>query len=337
MTRAAVMGLGSWGTAFALVLADAGTDVVCWGRDREVVEAIESSHQNPRYHPKVLLPETVRSTTSPTEALSGADIVVLAVPSHVLRPGLADWADRLPGSAVLLSLLKGIELGSSMRMSQVIAEVTGFPAEQVAVLTGPNLAGEIAVRQPAASVVASTGAAAAVLVQEAAMSPSFRIYTSADVVGAELGGAVKNVIALAVGMAEGMGLGDNSKATIITRGLAETIRLGQALGGRSETFAGLAGLGDLVATCSSPLSRNRTFGVYLGTGMDLEQASRAAKQTAEGVRSARPLLDLARTCGVDTPIIENVVAVLEEGMPPQSLVSRLMARQPKPENPATAH
>ncbi len=337
MSHVAVMGTGSWGTAFAMVLADAGNDVVCWGRNAEVVRDIADRHENSRFHPGVELSPRVGATTEPAAALDAAALVVLAVPSQVLRANLAAWGDDVPDDAVYLSLLKGIELGSLLRMSEVVAEAGGVPGERVAVLSGPNLAAEVAQRQPAAGVVASVSSEAAALVQAACMTPSFRIYTSSDVVGVELGGAVKNVMALAVGMAEGMGFGDNSKASLITRGLAETIRLGHALGARTETFAGLAGLGDLVATCSSSLSRNHTFGVNLGRGMSVAEVVAVTKQTAEGVTSAGPLLALGRAHGVDLPIIEQVVAVVEEGLPPQSLVARLMGRDAKPESAATAH
>ena len=227
--------------------------------------------------------------------------------------------------------MKGVELGTHLRMSEVVAEVAQVPAERVAVVSGPNLAREIAVRQPTATVVACEDAAAAELVADACSAPYFRPYTNTDVVGVELGGAVKNVIALAVGIAEGMGLGDNTKATIITRGLAETARLGVALGADPVTLAGLAGLGDLVATCASPLSRNRTLGVALGRGMDLEQATAAAKHTAEAVKSCRPILELARAHDVDMPITEQVVEVVHGGADVRDMASRLLGRPRKPE------
>ncbi|WP_030275723.1 NAD(P)H-dependent glycerol-3-phosphate dehydrogenase [Streptomyces sp. NRRL B-24484] len=331
MTRCAVFGTGSWGTAFAMVLADAGCEVVLWGRRKELVEAIDRTHENPDYLPGIELPARVRATTDAAEALAGADFAVLAVPSQTLRANLAAWAPLIEPQTVLVSLMKGIELGTAERMSEVIQEVAGVGPERVAVVSGPNLAMEIARRQPAASVVACTDEAVAQRFQKACHTPYFRPYTNTDVVGCELGGAVKNVIGLAVGMAAGMGLGDNTKATLITRGLAETTRLGLALGADAHTFAGLAGMGDLVATCSSPLSRNNTFGMNLGRGMTLEETVAATRQTAEGVKSCESVLDLARRNGVDMPIVQAVVDVVHNGRPTQEVLAGLMARSAKPE------
>ncbi len=331
MTRAAVLGNGSWGTAFAMVLADAGTDVVMWGRRAELCEAITVKHENPDYLPGVALPESIRATGDAAEALDGADVVVLAIPSQTLRDNLAGWTRSLSGGSVLVSLMKGIELGTSKRMSEVVREVAGVDESRVAVVSGPNLAKEIAARQPAASVVACVDHDVAARLQEACTTPYFRPYTNIDVVGCELGGAVKNVIALAVGMAAGMGLGDNARASLITRGLAETARLGAALGADPVTFAGLAGLGDLVATCSSPLSRNRTFGENLGRGMSVEEVVAMTRQTAEGVKSCRSILALAQQAGVDVPITDAVVAVVHDGLPPREVVRALMTRATKAE------
>ena len=331
MTRAAVMGSGSWGTAFGKVLADSGTQTVLWARRPALAAAIRDSHENPDYLPGIELPHTLTATDEADSALSAADFVVLAVPSQTLRANLADWAAAIPPEAVLVSLMKGVELGTTKRMSEVIAEVAGVDPRRVAVVSGPNLAKEIAAGQPAASVVACTDPDAAERLQKACHTGYFRPYTNTDVVGCELGGAVKNVIALIVGMAEGMGFGDNTKASLITRGLAETVRLGVELGADPATFAGLAGLGDLVATCTSPLSRNRTFGVNLGRGLTLEQTIAATRQTAEGVKSCRSILDLARAHDVDMPLTEAVVAVVHEGTTPAEVVRRLMAREAKPE------
>ena len=255
----------------------------------------------------------------------------MAVPSQTLRANLVGWAPLLPADALLVSLMKGIELGTTLRMSEVIASVTGAPAERVAVVTGPNLAREIAERQPAAGVVACVDEEAAGRLQLACHAPYFRPYTNTDVVGCELGGAVKNVIALAVGMAEGMGLGDNTRASIITRGLAETARLGEALGADPHTFAGLAGLGDLVATCSSPLSRNRTFGERLGKGQRVEEIVASTRQVAEGVKSCESVADLARAHDVDMPITDGVVEVVHNGVAPQEMVRMILARSAKAE------
>lgn len=331
MTRAAVLGTGSWGTAFGKVLADAGTDVVLWARRPEVAAAVRDRHENPDYLPGVLLPERLTATDDALEAVTGADFVVLAVPSQSLRDNLAAVVGALAPGVVLVSLMKGVELGSTRRMSEVIVEVADVDPRQVAVVTGPNLAREIAAGQPAATVVACADHGSAARLQEACTTPYFRPYTNADVVGCELGGAVKNVIALATGMAEGMGFGDNTKASLITRGLAETARLGIALGADPMTFSGLAGLGDLVATCSSPLSRNRTFGERLGRGETLEDILSRRQQTAEGVKSCRSILDLAGKHDVDMPITEHVVKVVHEGMIPREMVRGLMARDTKAE------
>ncbi|MCW2573116.1 MAG: hypothetical protein JWO88_3174 [Frankiales bacterium] len=331
MTRAAVLGTGSWGTAFGKVLADAGTDVVLWARRDELAHAVRDSHENVDYLPGVVLPANLTATSDALEAVAGADFVVLAVPSQSLRDNLAAVAGSLPAGSLLVSLMKGVELGTTKRMSEVIREVADVAEASVAVVTGPNLAKEIAGGQPAATVVACSDAAAAERLQEACTTPYFRPYTNTDVVGCELGGAVKNVIALATGMAEGMGFGDNTKASLITRGLAETARLGAALGADPMTFSGLAGLGDLVATCTSPLSRNRTFGLRLGRGETLEEILAQKMQTAEGVKSCRSILDLARKHDVDVPIIEHVVKVVHEGMTPREMVRGLMSRETKPE------
>ncbi|MBA2769660.1 MAG: NAD(P)-dependent glycerol-3-phosphate dehydrogenase [Sporichthyaceae bacterium] len=331
MTRVAVLGTGSWGTAFSMVLADAGGDVVLWGRRSEIVVAVNTRHENPAYLPGIALPETVSATTDPGQALERAEVVVLAVPSQTLRANLVSWTPLLPDDCMLVSLIKGIELGTSKRMSEVIAEVTGASDERIAVVSGPNLAKEIAQRQPAASVVACVDDAVAEKLQQVCLTPTFRPYTNTDVVGVELGGAVKNVIALAVGMAKGMGMGDNSQASIITRGLAEITRLGLALGADAATFAGLAGVGDLVATCMSPLSRNRTFGENLGRGQSLDEVVAATWQTAEGVKSAESILALAQAHGVDMPIVEHVAAAVRDGLPPADIVRRIMSRSTKAE------
>ncbi len=294
MTRTAVLGAGSWGTAFAKVLADAGADVTLWGRRPELTETIQRDHINPEYLPDIALPQGIQATSVAEKALSGAEVVVLALPSQSLRQLLGQMTDHLPREAVVVSLMKGVELGTTARMSEVIHEVTAVPWDQVAVLSGPNLAREIALCEPAASVVACVDRTVAERISDLCATPYFRPYTNVDVVGTELGGAVKNVIAIAVGMADGMGLGDNAKASIITRGLAETARLGAALGADPLTFLGLAGIGDLVATCMSPLSRNRTFGEGLGRGLTVEEVVAATRTTAEGVKSCASLLGLAR-------------------------------------------
>src|SRR6516165_2478897 len=325
------MGAGMWGTTFAQVLCDAGTPTELWGRHPELAQRINDKHENPGYLPGVPLSAGLRATADPAQALDGADLVVLAVPAQTLRENLTSWLPLLPHGAALVSLMKGIEHGTHQRMSQVIADVTGAGGDRIAVISGPNLAREIAVRQHAATVVASADEPLAKLLQQACHTPYFRPYTNPDVIGCELGGAVKNVIAIAVGIAVGMGLGVNTTAMLITRGLAEISRLGAALGADAHTFAGLAGMGDLVATCSSPLSRNRTYGESLGRGMSLAEAAASTTQVTEGVKSAGPVLDLARAHGVDMPITEVVAGVTGGQIDIGQAVALLASRSAKPE------
>jgi len=329
--KAAVLGGGSWGTTFAQVLCDAGTQTVLYSREPEVVKAISGTHENPDYLPGIALPPALAATSDPAEALAGADLVAFAVPAQSLRANLGIWEPLIPRGALLVSLMKGIELGSCLRMSEVIAEVANADPSRVAVVSGPNLAGEVVRRQVTATVVACSSETGAKLLQEACHTPYFRPYTNTDVIGCELGGAVKNVIAIAVGIAVALKQGDNTKATLITRGLAEIARLGSALGAQPQTFAGLAGMGDLVATCSSPLSRNRTFGEYLGRGMTVAQATAAMNQTAEGVSSSGPVLELARAHQVEMPITEVADAVMRDGLPVAQAASMLASRSAKPE------
>ena len=330
--RAAVLGAGNWGTAFAKVLVDSGTETVLWARRPELAEAICREHVNPDYLAGLPLPASLRATADPAEALDGADLVALAVPSQTLRANLTGWTELLPAEATLISLMKGIELGTVKRMSEVISEVTGADPARVAVVSGPNLAGEIVREQPTATVVACTDADRGSQVQLACTAPYFRPYTNADVIGTELGGAVKNVIALACGMAAGMGFGNNTIASLITRGLAETSRLGMALGADPMTFAGLAGLGDLVATCASPLSRNRSFGERLGKGETLEQAQQATHgQVAEGVKSCQSVLDLAGRHGIEVPITKVMDSVCNGTVGPEQAVKLLMSRSTRSE------
>jgi glycerol-3-phosphate dehydrogenase (NAD(P)+) len=313
------------------VLADAGSEVRLWGRRADLVDRVNRSRVNGDYLPDLVLPEAVWATTDPEEAVEGVDIVVLAVPSQTLRAHLEQWAGFLPRHAAVVSLMKGVELGTTKRMSEVISEVAGVALERIVVVSGPNLAKEIAAKQPAATVVACVDEPLAERVALACAAPYFRPYTHTDVVGTELGGAIKNVIALAVWMAEGMGMGDNTKSTIITRGLAETVRLGVALGADPATFWGLAGVGDLIATCMSPLSRNFAFGVNLGRGMTVSEVVALSTQTAEGVKSCQAILQLAQVHGIDVPIIENVAAVVHEGRAPERVADMLMARARKAE------
>lgn len=327
----AVLGAGSWGTAFAKILADAGRDVTLWARREAVAASMKAERRNPEYLPGLVLPDRVTATGDAWEAVTGAELVVLAVPSQTLRGNLTEWIPHLHPDATLVSLMKGIELGTTKRMSEVVMETARVPADRVVVVSGPNLAPEVVAEQPAATVVACTDVDRATLVQRAITTSYFRPYTNDDVIGCELGGAVKNVIALAYGIATAMGFGHNTRAMLVTRGLAETARLGVALGADPLTFAGLAGMGDLVASCSSPSARNRTFGEHLGRGATLEEARIATRQTAEGVKSALAIRDLARAHEVEMPITEQVELVCHEGVDPRRAVAALMSRTTKPE------
>jgi glycerol-3-phosphate dehydrogenase (NAD(P)+) len=324
------MGAGAWGTTFAQVLCDAGTSTVLYARRAAQAKAIGELHENPDYLPGIALTPVLEATAEAASALDGADIVAFAVPAQSLRANLLEWKPLIPAGALLVSLIKGIELGTRQRMSEVVCEVLGADVARVAVVAGPNLAVEIARRQITGTVVACVAEEGALALQSACHTPYFRPYTNADVTGCELGGAVKNIIAIVVGIAVAMELGDNTRALLITRGLAEMARLGSALGARAQTFAGLAGMGDLVATCSSALSRNRTFGENLGRGMSVAEAA-ALSPTAEGVASCEPVLELARSRGVEMPITEVATAVMRDGLPVEVAASMLTSRSAKPE------
>ncbi|MCW2765324.1 MAG: Glycerol-3-phosphate dehydrogenase [Nocardioides sp.] len=329
--KIAVFSAGSWGTAFSIVLADGGNDVTLWARREEIAASINDDRQNPEYLPGVELPPTVSATHDVEKALHGADVVVLATPSQSLRTNLTEWAPYIEPDAVMVSLMKGVELGTLKRMSEVIGEVTGAGPERIAVISGPNLAKEIARREPAASVVACADEDVARMLQGRCHSPAFRPYTSVDVLGCELGGAYKNVVGLAVGMAVGLGFGDNTTASVITRGLAETARLAMKLGANPLTLMGLAGLGDLVATCSSPLSRNRSFGEKLGRGMSTEEIYATTRQVAEGAKSCSSLRALAEQTGVDAPIAQYVDDVVAGRITANDMMDAFIRRDTKAE------
>ncbi len=331
MAEVAVMGAGSWGTAIAMMCMDAGASTVLWARRAEVAEEIASEHTNAAYLPEVALPEQLTATTDPQTALADARVVVLAVPSVGIEEQLAAWGRYIPSDAPLVSLIKGVDVASRRFGSAIVASSLDCDPDRVVVLSGPNLARECAARLPAASVAASPQPAHAQLVQRTVMAPYFRVYTNDDKIGVEVAGAVKNVIAIAAGMAHGMGFGDNAKAAVLTRGLAEMTRLGVALGGNALTFAGLAGVGDLVATCTSPQSRNRTVGERLGRGEQLDAIVTSMNMVAEGVRSSQAILALAEDVGVEMPITAGVVAVCHEGADPHELTAALLAREAKPE------
>jgi glycerol-3-phosphate dehydrogenase (NAD(P)+) len=323
--RIAVLGAGSWGTAYAKVLADAGRDVTLWCRRESLAATITAERVNPEYLDGVPLPDRLAATGDLEAALSDVHAVALAVPSQSLRENLTVFRDLLPRTGAVVSLAKGIEVGTGLRMSELVAQVGRVDPDRIVVLTGPNLAKEIALGQPTTTVLACRDRAGAAVVQEASGTGYFRTYTITDVVGAEIAGTGKNVIALACGIADGLQFGGNTGASLITRGLAELTRLGQALGASAATFAGLAGLGDLVATCASPLSRNRSLGQRLGAGMSLEAALAATGgQVAEGVASCRSVRDLALRHGIEMPITEGVYRVCYQRMPPQEMIRMLM-------------
>jgi glycerol-3-phosphate dehydrogenase (NAD(P)+) len=329
--RVAVVGAGSWGTAFGSITAEKGIETVLWARRPDLAAAISRRHENPDYLPGIELPEALSATHDLERAVAGASAVVMAVPSHTFRENFVALRDLLPASAPVVSLVKGIEQDSSKRMSEILMEEGGLEPRRVAVLSGPNLAKEIARRQPAASVVACADDEGVRRLQDLFMAPYFRVYTNPDVVGVEMGGCTKNVIAIAAGIADGLQFGDNAKASLMTRGLAELARLGVAMGGNALTFAGLAGMGDLIATCMSKLSRNRHVGEELGRGRRLEEIVSEMNMVAEGVKTSRPILALAKEHGVEVPICEAVVGVLYEGVSVEEMVASLMLREAKAE------
>jgi glycerol-3-phosphate dehydrogenase (NAD(P)+) len=330
--RVAVLGAGSWGTTYAKVLADAGRSVMLWARRESVAAGVRNDHRNHDYLPGVQLPARIDATSDFDEAMEGVDAVVLGVPSQALRENLRVFRESLPSTVPIVSLAKGVEIGTGLRMSEVIERVGQVDPDRIVVLTGPNLAVEIALGRPTAAVLACHDHERAVAVQVASATPYFRPYTITDVIGAEIAGTGKNIVALACGIADGLGLGLNTSASLITRGLNEVSRLGVELGASPATFAGLAGLGDLVATCSSPLSRNRTLGGRLAAGIGLEAALEATGgQVAEGVVSCRSVRDLALRHKIDMPITESVYQVCYRHLPPTQMISYLMDRPHSPE------
>jgi glycerol-3-phosphate dehydrogenase (NAD(P)+) len=330
MKPVAILGAGSWGTALAVHIARAGRDVRLWARASALVEAIATTRRNPRYLTDVPLPDTVHVTTAMAAALREVDVVVIAVPTHGVRVVMRAAAPLLARGAVLVSAAKGLETQSLQRMSQVVAAETG-DRHPVVVLSGPSFAAEVAHELPTAVLAASADGAAAEAVQEQFRGRSFRIYVSDDVPGVEIGGALKNVIAIAAGCVEGLGLGHNALAALITRGLAEISRLACAEGGKRETLAGLSGLGDLVLTCTGDLSRNRRVGIELGRGRSLIDILRDIRMVAEGVRTTGAALALGERHGVELPIAAQMAAVLEGRSSPMVAVESLMGRRQRPE------
>ncbi|MDP9145558.1 MAG: NAD(P)-dependent glycerol-3-phosphate dehydrogenase [Actinomycetota bacterium] len=331
MSKIAVIGSGSWGTT-AAALAARSTDTVLWARRPEVAKQINEDRENPDYVPGHLLPSRLTATADLEEAVSEASAVVMAVPSHGFREVFVQAATKIGDTLPIVSLTKGIEQVTLATMTQVITDVApGHDPGRVGVLTGPNLASEIAAGQPTAAVMAFRDLPTAVALQSVFMGPTFRVYTNDDVAGCELGGALKNVMAIAAGMSDGLGFGDNTRATLITRALAELTRLGIALGGQPSTFAGLAGMGDLIATCISTNSRNHRVGFGLARGQSLDAIVREMRMVAEGVKTTQAVLDLASRNGIEMPIAAHVGLVLYEGMHPRDAVMRLMTRGAKSE------
>ena len=331
MERVAVVGAGSWGTAVAAIVAE-HAEVTLWARDPELAASIDTDHENPRYLAGIALPERVHATTDLAAACTGASVVILGVPSHGLRSVLSEASEAIDTEVPVVSLSKGVEQGTFLRMTEVIADVlASHRRDRIGVLTGPNLAREVAEGQPTASVVAIDDVEAAEHLQRLFMTNTFRVYTNPDVVGCEIAGALKNVVAIATGIAAGLGYGDNTKAALMTRGLAELARLGVALGGDPLTFSGLAGMGDLVATCTSEKSRNRHVGVELGRGRKLDEIVAEMNMVAEGVKSTPAVLALAAKHKTEVPIAAIVGAVLYDGAKPESIVPALMLREAKAE------
>lgn len=331
--KVAVIGSGSWGTTFAKVLTDAGCDVTVWARRREVAQEIQVGKRNSQYLPGINLPKALKATDDLPTALAGAQLVFLAVPSQTLRQNLLDIEPYLDHRSVLVSLVKGVEKTTTMRMSEVIADTLDLGPERIGVVSGPNLALEIAKEQPTGAVASCADLNVAQLIATAASAPYFRTYVNTDVIGTELGGVLKNLIALAIGIVDGVGYGENTKAAIITRGLAEMTEFSVASGADPTTLSGLAGLGDLIATCQSPLSRNNTAGRLIGQGYSQEETQEQMQQTAEGITSVPPILEIARERGIVMPIVEQVQMVLSGTMAPKNLGPHLATEDhvPQPE------
>ena len=330
MTRIAVVGAGSWGTTLANLLCGRGYEVTLWAFEPEVADEINRRHRNDLFLPDAPLLPSLAATTDLGAAVAGAALVVSAAPSHVVRQVMAGAAPRLAPGVVVLSASKGLERDTHKRMTEVLAEVLPR-GTALAALSGPTFAREVYERMPTAAVVASADAGSARRAQEAVCAPYFRLYTNDDVVGVELAGALKNVVAIAAGILDGLGMGNNTRAALITRGLAEITRLGVALGAKPATFAGLAGMGDLLMTATGPLSRNRSLGVEVGQGKALEEVLARRLSVAEGVGTARAAVDLAAKTGVELPIAREVASVLFEHKPVRQAIGELMERSLKSE------
>ena len=324
MSSVSVLGAGAWGTTLAQVLSDAGNDVVLWGRSSDVIDEINNSRTNARYLPGITLPSNIKATGDLSEAMAHSQTLVLAIPAQNLRSKLKEWKPEISSSATLISTVKGIEVSTLMRMSEVVVDVLGVKPSQVGIITGPNLAQEMAQREPAGAVAAADSEALSHQIQALFRTNYYRVYASTDVLGCEMAGAVKSVIALGVGIAVGLKLGENTQSMLVTRGLNEVARLAAAHGANPLSVAGLAGMGDLVASCASPLSRNRTFGEALGHGGTMEYAQQHSATTVEGVASAGAVVELAHRVGVEVPVIEAVADVVKGAITPAQALERLM-------------
>ncbi len=330
MSKVVVLGAGQWGTTMAQVLCDAGNHVLMWGRSQELVDEVNEKHTNSKYLDESVLPLGLRATTSLNEAFEYSNIYVLAVPAQTLRENLNAWKSMAQPNALFISTLKGIEVSTMSRMTEIISEV--METENIAIITGPNLANELVLRQPAGAVAAAASLPIAEKVQQLFTTPYYRVYTSVDVLGCELAGAIKSVIALAVGISIGMGYGENTQAMLITRGLNEVARLCAAHNADPLSAAGLAGMGDLVASCGSALSRNRTFGEVLGKSGSMEVAKLQVAKTVEGVASSNAILEIAHRVGIEVPVIEAVADVVSGSLSPERALDRLMEITTKAEN-----
>jgi len=330
MSTVTVFGAGAWGSTMAQVLSDAGNDVLLWGRSKDVIAEINSAHTNKKYLGKHELPLSLQATTDLAQAFAHSHIYVLAIPAQQLRLTLEEWKPFFSTDSIIVSTLKGIEISTQMRMTEVIQDVLG--PRPIAIITGPNLADELVLRQPAGAVAAAATQELADRMRDLFRTPYYRVYTSADVMGCELAGAIKSVIALAVGISIGMGFGENTQAMLITRGLNEVARLCAAHGSDPLSAAGLAGMGDLVASCGSPLSRNRTFGEVLGRTGSMAQAREQVAKTVEGVASAGAVAEIAHRVGIEVPVIEAVGEIVSEQLTPAAALQKLMEITTKAEN-----
>lgn len=332
MTKVACIGAGSFGTTVAGLAAQNGNEVMLWSRRPELAEQINELGSNESYLPGIRLPEGLRATADLEEAMTGAEVCVMAVPSHGWREVLRSITPSLTSVEAVVSLTKGLEVDTNLRMSEVLfEECPDFPSDRYAMLSGPNIAREIARRMPAATAIACSDDRRAELVQDVFHQPYFRVYTNNDVIGCELGGAIKNIIAIAAGIADTMGFGDNAMAALMTRGLAELTRIGVRLGGQPLTFSGLAGIGDLIVTCVSRYSRNRRVGKELGKGRRIDDIIAEMSMVAEGVKTCRPILELGRKVEAWMPITEGVVSLIYEGNSPDQMVADILSRPAMPE------